>query len=269
MEGMDFFRFGDRPTKAFAVGRPAEPCRCLRFNLSYAHKIVPGICLLKMEYKKASELKLLFEVFGHFYTLRMGLNQFPCRSELLIRRKGTQDHEADAVIVMMNPGSSKPLDHSVPLETREANVPGWNNHKSFILARPDATQYQIMRLMLLCAWSSVRVINLSDLRDGNSSKFRGVFCTAAKQDPSNPHCSTHPTRIAELDIAMESRSGVAIAAWGQIRELSSAARYMLERYPQLTGLSLDSRPYFRHARPMLKSAQLDWLSGVHRLLGSG
>ncbi|MFM6344569.1 MAG: hypothetical protein ACKPFK_05395, partial [Dolichospermum sp.] len=62
-----------------------------------------------MEFVYADELKRSFSVRGHFYDVEIAGKVFPCRSVLeIIANAG--DSEAtgvpDAVVIMMNPGSS-------------------------------------------------------------------------------------------------------------------------------------------------------------------
>jgi hypothetical protein len=66
----------------------------------------------------ANELKKKFDVFGHFYSININSeNSIDCRSVLEIINKDNNvgNHDSissmlpDAILVMMNPGSSKPL----------------------------------------------------------------------------------------------------------------------------------------------------------------
>jgi hypothetical protein len=86
----------------------------------------------------SSTLNLAFEVQGRFYASPAG---HACRDELLINRKCTsskRESSPDAVFVMMNPGASEPLSGEDTAAFEAArHVP----------AKPDRTQYQVMRLM--------------------------------------------------------------------------------------------------------------------------
>lgn len=62
-----------------------------------------------MEFIYADTLKEKFDVLGHFYDLRIGHEIFKCRSSLEIVSKQNRkpsNEAADAVVIMMNPGSS-------------------------------------------------------------------------------------------------------------------------------------------------------------------
>lgn len=68
--------------------------------------------------------------------------------------------------------------------------------------------------------------------------------------------------------AMRSSKGIVIAAWGRVQVLSDAAYGILDRYPQVIGSAFE-KPYYRHARPMLKSGQLEWLEKIKEALKGG
>ncbi len=66
----------------------------------------------------ADDLKYRYDVFGHFYSVEVTRNQFAqCRSVLeIVEQADTPDESSvlskrkpDAVFIMMNPGSSRPL----------------------------------------------------------------------------------------------------------------------------------------------------------------
>ena len=66
-----------------------------------------------MEFIYADKLKEMFDVFGHFYDLKIGKQIINCRSILEIVSKDLEYKKKglpDTVVIMMNPGSSRPLD---------------------------------------------------------------------------------------------------------------------------------------------------------------
>ena len=120
----------------------------------------------------ARQLKERFAAFGHFYELPLSSGAVSCRSvlELLSHARAASLDERwrglpEAVSVMMNPGSSWPLHGGW-----DGDAPG-STPKRLVLAQPDTTQYQVMRVMSRMGWEHVRVINLSDLHESRSSKF--------------------------------------------------------------------------------------------------
>ena len=101
----------------------------------------------------AKKLKDLYDVFGHFYSIQVARNNVvECRSVLEIVQKGRtpekaaelSDRKPDAVFIMMNPGSSRPL---VPVDNRIHADDIHDLRVSLVPTKPDTTQYQVMRLM--------------------------------------------------------------------------------------------------------------------------
>jgi hypothetical protein len=222
-----------------------------------------------MEFLYADELKRRFDVVGHFYNLKIGRASLPCRSVLEIFDKDdppTKKRRPDAVVVMMNPGSSRPLDrgYAIPTFTREAVFAGdWE--KEFTPTRPDNAQYQIMRVMVRQCWDYVRVLNLSDLRNPNSGDLVKDFEAAGKLDASHPHCMTHARRAAELSEALKTaKGGPVIAAWGSVACLRASAGAMLGKKRGWIGWRVEEgEPWYRYASPYRKDQKLDWLREVN------
>ena len=123
-----------------------------------------------------------------------------------------------------------------------------------------------MRLMLFNSWSFVRVLNLSDLRNGNSGKFQTEFINAMKLDKSNPHCLTHEDRNKELLNYLKSKSGKIIAAWGSISELKIPAEKILKLNKNIIGVVNSSLPNYRYASPYMKSQKIRWLNEIQKKL---
>jgi len=93
-----------------------------------------------------------FEVTGLFYKT----NGYKFRKYLDIKRAGNSQSKPDLMVVMMNPGSSSPLD-------------GNGNNLTPSAAEPDNTQQQIMKVMDTASFNFSRILNLSDLRTPDSS----------------------------------------------------------------------------------------------------
>ena len=112
-----------------------------------------------MQFIYAEKLKEKFDVFGHFYDLKLGKEIFNCRSILEIVSKNLEYKMKglpDAFVIMMNPGSSRPLDKTYSPNLFSVDDIFSNNWKKEIVpTRPDNAQYQIMRLMLLNDWKYV------------------------------------------------------------------------------------------------------------------
>ena len=217
-----------------------------------------------MNFILADELKKVFDVYGHFYNLKLSNSLLKCRSILNIKRKEKPTEMPDIIVIMMNPGSSVPLDKSYKPKTFSKEEYFEIKKKEIIPTRPDNAQYQIMRLMETNNWDFVRILNLSDLRNGNSGKFQTEFRTAAKLDKTNPHCLTHIRRKEELADCIISKSGYIIAAWGDIAELNDSANSILNMEGKIIGLRKEKKPNFRYASPYMKKQKIEWLTKIQK-----
>jgi hypothetical protein len=217
-----------------------------------------------MEFIYASTLKKQFSVFGHFYDLDIQGEIFNCRSVLeIIATSNEKPFESIpcATVVMMNPGSSKPLDNTykpIKYTTNEILSKKWE--KEIIPTKPDNAQYQIMRLMLIKGWEHVRILNLSDLRNGNSGKFSTEYVNSLKLDATCPHSLTNENRLAELK-AYCSESSIVIAAWGSNKVLRNAALIFIDKINNISGIPLDE-PWYKYPSPYKKEQKLDWLKNI-------
>lgn len=216
----------------------------------------------KMKFIYANELKKKYQVYGYFYNLKINQSVFKCRSILEIRTRINNCEIPDVVVIMMNPGASRPLNSDIELETFTAQEYINQKRKELVLTQPDPTQYQIMRLMELNNWNFVKVINLSDLRNGDSGKFQEEFNKAHNLDSSNPHCITNVRRQNELNEHFKSKCKIIIAAWGSIPELQDSAETILDSNINIIGLQVGDSVNFRHPSPRLKEQKLDWLEKI-------
>ena len=221
-----------------------------------------------MQFIYANELISQFSVFGHFYDLNIDGQTFNCRSVLEIVSKSIDsiaDSNPCAVVVMMNPGSSKPSNSSyIPKMYSVSQITSESLVKEVIPTKPDNAQYQIMRLMLLKGWKHVRILNLSDLRNGNSGNFSIEFQKSLEIDSSAPHSLLSKKRHAEL-LHYCSKSRAVIAAWGSTGVLREAAEEFLRLFPNVEGLPLE-KPWYRYPSPYKKDQKLDWLKAMNEKL---
>lgn len=211
----------------------------------------------------ASELKPKFQVVGHFYTLMLpGTDGVPCRSVLEITARGAPaEVEADAVVVMMNPGSSRPLEaceHEVGVDAISTMTP----HR--VPTMPDTTQYQVMRLMHHRGWQHVRVLNLSDLREPKSAVFVQRFSELEQLPGGEAHSMFSSLRTAELQRHLRRKPEAPIVcAWGvseRLDPLIARALPLLETENPLMGLAKSDQPgkYF-HPLPTLQRQKEQWV----------
>lgn len=212
----------------------------------------------------ASDLKQQYAVSGHFYSLQFpGAEPMKCRSVLEITAKDANiDTEADAVFIMMNPGSSKPVEET----GQSIDACRINEMKPELASTlPDTTQYQVMRVMHYKYWQHVRVINLSDLRDPLSGSFAKRYSELERESGRTAHSVFSAERSTELNCYLSRKpGGPIICAWGVsnvLNPLIYQAMKTLASEPKVTGLAKGGQEgkYF-HPLPLLQRQKEHWLA---------
>jgi hypothetical protein len=229
-----------------------------------------------VEYIYAQELKKYFSVYGFFYDLRLASGEtLPCRSVLEIYSKELPTHQEsyrmlfsekpDALFIMMNPGSSTPARKNSGIPTLDHNDLSRQILNQWLVpAKPDTTQYQVMRVMLFKKWRHVRVINLSDIREPKSSAF--VKQVKLINDPI--HSIFSPERSSELFQALPlSEKTPIICAWGTNKGLVDLVQLCMDIIPvgRMTGVQASDSFYY-HPLPSLVSKQKEWLMKIKECL---
>lgn len=225
-----------------------------------------------MVFLYAAELKKRFTCYGHFYELELMNGEVAkCRSVLEIvdttipqnNPSDISEMEPDVVVIMMNPGSSRPkVDGHVDGRIEYPQTSG-SLRKELVLTQPDNTQYQVMRIASAKDWHHIRVINLSDLRDPKSGSFLQKVDALGGIIGGHVHSMFCAERSAELAHALKRKTPTPIMlGWGQDTGLLSMAGQCLERIkgePTCTVQS-DVHPMLNaHPSPMLQSKKLLWL----------
>lgn len=224
------------------------------------------------EFIYADALKQRFHVFGHYYDLQIDEQAFPCRSVadvLSIELNADESTTPDAVVIMMNPGSSKPADETFQPQTYSLkSLISSRRKKQYTQIKPDNTQYQMMRLMLKNNWKHLRIVNLSDLREGNSGTFAQIFKQFELIDADHTHSVLHPKRQKQLLQDCKHAKAV-ILAWGSNAVQKHHAQACLDLFKKhkikFIGLPLEA-PWYRFASPYRKDQKLDWLKSVSKLV---
>ncbi|MBA6413393.1 DUF1643 domain-containing protein [Parahaliea sp. F7430] len=186
-----------------------------------------------------------FEVTGLFYES----NGYKLRKYLDIKRVGVGFNEPDLMVVMMNPGSSYPLD-------------GIDNNSAPSEAEPDTTQQQIMKVMNAAEFNYARILNLSDLRTPDSSELYRFL--RSEESSAVEHSIFSQNRRSELEHLFVSGIPV-IFAWGVNRALIPLAKQAIEtlcvRNP-LGILKPNTRYSYYHPLPRIYAKQLEWVQHV-------
>jgi len=168
--------------------------------------------------------------------------------------------QAELIVVMMNPGSSKPASKSyTPIViSRPSDI----KKKRFIVeAKPDNAQYQIMRFMLINGWSHARILNLSDLRQAKSAVFMKTWPTLPES-----HSIFSTSRKKVLDELIGHPEQV-LLAWSQearLLPLAGIAKNALRSFNTI-GLSR-GEDLFAYPSPMLQKHKEAWLASISALM---
>jgi hypothetical protein len=222
------------------------------------------------EFIPAEVLREEFAVFGHFYAAELQTGErIECRSDLEIISHAAApsnpdnllDYLPNAIFIMMNPGSS------APLEDVDQRVPGEDIDQllaSLVPTRPDSTQYQVMRVMHYMGWRHVRVLNLSDLRNPKSGRFVKQFESLEQGTGYIEHCLFTDRRREELKKKLPPGLDAPIVlGWGVNQGLDPLIKRCLDKVghmPGITGIKqAGSRDKYRHPLPALQSQKREWV----------
>jgi len=224
------------------------------------------------DYLRATAAQLLTEwaVYGHYYRARIGPGPDAPIEDLRDRLEiaphawplaEVDGREPDLLVIMMNPGASKPLQ---ALWDRE-------NPGSLVPAQPDRTQYQIMRLLraaqaLGLPWRHARVFNLSDLRTPKSAE---MLAKLNFYGPHEGHSLFSFAREVESARWFASHATPVLCGWGlnpSLSDLAARALLAVAGHPIL-GLSEDGLR-FRHPLPQTQNLQQQWLLAMADQIGA-
>ncbi|MCF6253175.1 MAG: DUF1643 domain-containing protein [Thiomicrorhabdus sp.] len=226
-----------------------------------------------LEFIPASELKKEYAVFGHFYSIRVNSEyEIDCRSvlEIVNKENGIKNHELlssmlpDAIFIMMNPGSSRPLNEKNKIisynDIRQLEV-------SLIPTKPDTTQYQVMRVMKFCKWNHVRVLNISDMRDPKSGKFIQRYMQVENETGFLDHSIFSNLRKKELESKLKRKMAApVVCAWGVSTGLDPLIKRCVNKTSCITEISGllkngTTNKYF-HPLPTLQTDKEKWVSNM-------
>ncbi|MEO5364602.1 MAG: hypothetical protein H7838_13405 [Magnetococcus sp. DMHC-8] len=220
----------------------------------------------------AADLKKLFGVYGDFYQIELGGRFHACRSVLeLIAHAATPSdlrqlagRQPDLLVVMMNPGSSRPV---LPgYQPRLVGEEGPGAQPERVPTRPDNTQYQIMRIMAARGWQHARVLNLSDLREPKSLQWMKSVEQLAGVAGGERHSLFCPARRLERQRLLGPVGALPVlVGWGRDARLGRLAGQCLQQLQgwRLIGVPVgDDGLYYAHPSPMLQQKKDQWLSAI-------
>ena len=232
-----------------------------------------------MDFIYAAELKKRFTCYGHFYELlTMTGERVSCRSVLeIVDRSIEQENPSnlseqipDAVVIMMNPGSSHPKEiYHVDAEI-EYPQSGTSLRKELVLTQPDNTQYQLMRVGVFKNWNHIRVLNLSDVRDPKSGNFLQKIAALSEIMGGHTQSLFCPERVEECTHALKRKTNPPLLlGWGQdlgLLPLVEQCLYRIDGEPTCSVPSSVHPLLNAHPSPMLQSKKMEWLETIIELL---
>lgn len=190
-----------------------------------------------------------FEVNGFFYEEK----GYKCRKYLDIKRVNSLTSTPDIMVVMMNPGSSYPLDKI-------------DNNTIPSVAVPDKTQDQIMKVMNSAGFNYARILNLSDLRTPKSSALYKFL--KSEESKSFPHSIFNVERKREFKSLFIEDVPV-IYGWGVNSSLNSLAELAVKTINRddAIGLKKLGNEYsYYHPLPQVFNDQIEWVNKITSLM---
>ncbi len=229
------------------------------------------------EFIPAKVLREEFAVFGHFYSVDLrsgeciecrGLVEIVSHNAAPSNSNSPLDRLPDAIFIMMNPGSSMPL---VDVDQRVPEEEIGQVTESLVPARPDSTQYQVMRVMHHMGWRQVRVLNLSDLRNSKSGSFVRQFKSLELRTGYIAHSLFTDTRREELKRKFPpGLVGPVVLGWGVNSDLDPLIQRCMDKVGRLNGITGIQQPgtrdKYRHPLPALQSQKREWVAQILEIL---
>ncbi len=193
-----------------------------------------------------------FKFTGLFYT--QGKDKF--RKYLNIKLQSTNKTIPDLMVVMMNPGSSTPL-NAIDNENVETEL---------II---DKTQNQIKAVMEACNFEYARVLNLSDFREPKSQSF---YNEIPRLNKNSNHSIFSPIRQKDFNNLFIPNAPT-ILAWGvntKLKDLANQAFKIISKNTNKTFyLTKDfNKCSFYHPLPRSVSKQNEWVSSISKMINN-
>ncbi len=188
-------------------------------------------------------------VTGFFYEV----SGYKFRKFLDIKAKDSKLENPDLMIVMMNPGSSYPID-------------GKDNSRFAVATEPDRTQLQIITVMKRAGFNYARILNLSDKRESKSNIFYNFL--KSEESKKIPHSIFFKSRRKDFENLFVNKTPI-ICAWGVNSCLSGLASMAIERLCQanIIGIRKQSNEYaYYHPLPRVHQKQIEWANKISKQL---
>lgn len=194
-------------------------------------------------------MKDQFNISGLFYMI----DEYKFRKYLNIKKKNSLAQQPDLMVIMMNPGGSKPVD-------------GIDNNTVESEAIPDRTQDQIMKVMLACGLDFARVLNLSDVREPKSNK---LFPKLLEMDNIGILHSIFDASRSEGFDSLFIKGIPAIFAWGVDKKLQDLAVNAIKTIDSENPIGIAKNEWaYYHPLPQDYNKQREWVSEIISLLNN-
>jgi hypothetical protein len=194
-----------------------------------------------------------FNVQGFFYNQ----DDLKFRRFLEIKRKNVDTNENDLSVIMMNPGSSRPKNLNESIAD--------SYFDKFVEAHPDSTQSQIMKIMDNCGFNYAKIVNLSDIRNTNSTNFYKMLDNELK----NHEHSIFSEKNKHLIKDYLNPKSVFIFAWGVDKKLENLAKQALQVLIDFFGndickvyLEHSNKYGYYHPLPKTTKSQKEWVEKI-------
>lgn len=190
-----------------------------------------------------------FKIKGYFYNL----GQYSCRKYLNIVKEDSNTLTPDLMVIMMNPGSSKPIGGLYNTETS---------------THPDNTQHQIIKVMISCGFEYARILNLSDIINSKSAEFYKIL--KELDEKQIQHSIFGENRATDFNSLFKYDVPV-LYAWGVHHRISGLARNAFERLNTGKPLGM-AKPQVEYAyyHPLQRTLNRreEWISSItNQVLG--
>ena len=190
-----------------------------------------------------------FHITGLFYEIE----GYKFRNYLNIKKKNSLKQEPDLMVIMMNPGASRPLG-------------GIDNNIIESEAIPDRTQDQIMKVMTACKFEYARILNLSDIREPKSNK---LFPKLMEMDNIGiSHSIFEANRKGDFD-SLFIKGIPVIFAWGVGKELKELAEKAIKAIDNDNHIGLNKKGVdwaYYHPLPQVYKKQIEWVEKITKSL---
>ncbi len=174
-------------------------------------------------------------VYGYFYNRIVNDITLNCRNVLILSNSkiaNISEFKSDALIVMMNPGNSEPIDQTQVkfIDSIDDLFYDFNN---VFKAIPDKTQDVIIELMNKMNYNNTIIINLSDIRNKDSKEFIKQIDKTNFNGTGSEHSIFDSSRKNELNFILDKcKNKPIIVATGVDYKLRFIEKQAMSRLPK-------------------------------------